>query len=172
MGLEILIFFAAYLQSSTGFRGPHHPKSSVSHHHYTPQGDIKLTQDSELLHDTAHLVEDMGTDYAGLSLDTMSEDEIEFYFFKMHDKDNNTKLDGLEILHALQHTYHTEDDYNEVDDYNLADQIPMIIKMVDRVLEEDDLDNDGYIEYVEYVLAKEKKNSSEKSTTLESLNLQ
>lgn len=35
------------------FRGPHHPRSSVSHHHYVPQGDVKLTQDSQLLHDTA-----------------------------------------------------------------------------------------------------------------------
>lgn len=93
-----------------------------------------------------------------------------FFFIRMHDKDNNTKLDGLEILHALQHTYHNDEDDNEVDDYSLEDQIPMIIKMVDRVLEEDDLDNDGYIGYIEYVLAKEKKNNTEKITTLDALN--
>ncbi|OXU23312.1 hypothetical protein TSAR_013499 [Trichomalopsis sarcophagae] len=37
------------------FRGPHHPRSSISHHHYSPQSEIKLTQDDELLHDTLSL---------------------------------------------------------------------------------------------------------------------
>lgn len=36
---------------ANGIRGPHHPKSTVSHHHYIPQNEVKLTQDSELLHD-------------------------------------------------------------------------------------------------------------------------
>jgi len=29
---------------------------------------------------------------------------------RLHDVDNNTKLDGLEILHALQHTLHENDE--------------------------------------------------------------
>jgi len=51
MGTIFLISFCFGL--ATGhFRGPHHPRSSVSHHHYTPETDaIKLTQDDELLHD-------------------------------------------------------------------------------------------------------------------------
>lgn len=30
--------------------------------------------------------------------------------FRVHDIDNNTKLDGLELLHALQHTLHGDED--------------------------------------------------------------
>ena len=33
----------------------------------------------------------------------MSEVELEFYYFKMHDYDNNNKLDGLEIVTAVTH---------------------------------------------------------------------
>lgn len=40
------------------------------------------------------------------SLEDMSDDELEFHYFKLHDFDNNTKLDGLEILNAIQHTAH------------------------------------------------------------------
>lgn len=43
---------AFFLEFALGFRGPHHPKSGISHHHYAPQKDgLKLTQDTELLHD-------------------------------------------------------------------------------------------------------------------------
>lgn len=32
-----------------------------------------------------------------------------FKIFRVHDFDNNTKLDGLEILQAIQHTVHSHD---------------------------------------------------------------
>lgn len=43
----------------------------------------------------------------------------------MHDIDNNTKLDGLEILHAIQHTFH---EYNMVDEEgrNFVEDEPQI----------------------------------------------
>jgi hypothetical protein len=48
----ILLFVIFEFDVVSSFRGPHHPKSSISHHHYAPQGKLKLTQDEELLHDT------------------------------------------------------------------------------------------------------------------------
>lgn len=33
----------------------------------------------------------------------MTEEELEFHYFKMHDYDNNNKLDGVEIGKALTH---------------------------------------------------------------------
>lgn len=33
----------------------------------------------------------------------MSEQELQFYYFKMHDSDNNNKLDGIELIHSLIH---------------------------------------------------------------------
>lgn len=39
------------------------------------------------------------------TLDTskMSEQELQFHYFKMHDADNNNKLDGCELIKSLIH---------------------------------------------------------------------
>ncbi|KAH0947178.1 hypothetical protein HN011_000192 [Eciton burchellii] len=134
------------------FRGPHHPRSGLSHHHYTPQNNIKLTQDTELLHDTTHLKEDMGSIADQLDFSEMTKQEIEFHYFQSHDIDNNTKLDGLELLHAIQHTFH--EDVEE--DMIHPEDLPWIIELIDKVLEEDDVNKDGYLEYVEYVLGRQR----------------
>lgn len=39
--------------------------------------------------------------------------------------DNNTKLDGLEMLHAIQHSFHHDDDDHEA--INETSQIPFIV---------------------------------------------
>ncbi|KAF4523337.1 hypothetical protein B566_EDAN013524 [Ephemera danica] len=94
-------------------RGPHHPRGSAPRHdHYTPQrGDAhptKLTQDTELLHDEEHIREDLGNLLTEEDTKKMSTEELEFHYFKLHDFDNNTKLDGLEILRAIQHIVHDD----------------------------------------------------------------
>ena len=33
----------------------------------------------------------------------LSEEEMQFHYFKVHDYDNNNKLDGIEIISALTH---------------------------------------------------------------------
>lgn len=33
----------------------------------------------------------------------MSEEELQFHYFKMHDNDNNNKLDGSELIKSLIH---------------------------------------------------------------------
>lgn len=33
----------------------------------------------------------------------MSEQELQFHYFKMHDNDNNNKLDGSELIKSLIH---------------------------------------------------------------------
>lgn len=33
----------------------------------------------------------------------MSEEELEFHYFKLHDYDKNNKLDGVEIVKAITH---------------------------------------------------------------------
>ncbi|XP_011877062.1 PREDICTED: multiple coagulation factor deficiency protein 2 homolog isoform X3 [Vollenhovia emeryi] len=147
-----ILFISFCLGLATGhFRGPHHPRSSVSHQHYTPQSEVKLTQDAELLHDATHLKEDMGSMADQLDFSKMTEQEIEFHYFHIHDIDNNTKLDGLEILHALQHTLHENDEEDAI-----QSDIDWIVGLIDKVLEEDDLNKDGYLEYVEYVLGRKR----------------
>ncbi|XP_076180322.1 multiple coagulation factor deficiency protein 2 homolog [Ptiloglossa arizonensis] len=149
---------------SNGFRGPHHPRSSVSHHHYSPQKNVKITQDANLLQDATHLKEDMGSMADQLDFSNMTEQEIEFHYFTVHDIDKNAKLDGLEILHAIQHTFH-EKRLADAERQSLSeearhtkykDNLQWIIDLIDKVLKEDDLDNDGYLGYVEYVLGRQR----------------
>ncbi|EZA46438.1 multiple coagulation factor deficiency protein 2 homolog [Ooceraea biroi] len=160
--MAVLLVISLCLGMVTGhFRGPHHPKSSVSHHHYKPQNDIKLTQDTELLHDTTHLKEDMGPVADELDFSKMTKQEIEFHYFQSHDIDNNTKLDGLELLHAIQHTFHEH--ANDEEDTIQSEDLPWIVELIDKVLEEDDLNKDGYLEYVEYVLGRQRDHAVQKN---------
>ncbi|XP_076652157.1 multiple coagulation factor deficiency protein 2 homolog [Halictus rubicundus] len=159
-----IILMVLYMGLSNGFRGPHHPRGAISHHHYAPQKDIKITQDANLLHDATHLKEDMGDVADQLDFSNMTEQEIEFHYFKVHDVDNNAKLDGLEILHAIQHTFHenklSEAEHKGLSDdgkqLNFEDDLPLIIDLIDKVFKEDDLDNDGYLGYIEYVLGRQR----------------
>ncbi|XP_014600744.1 PREDICTED: multiple coagulation factor deficiency protein 2 homolog [Polistes canadensis] len=160
--MVLAFFLGLCIASAVGLRGPHHPRSSVSHHHYSPQKGVKLTQDTELLHDATHLKEDMGPISSQLDFSKLSEQEVEFLYFKAHDIDNNTKLDGLEILYAIQHTFHEhnmvdEDRSMDEDEPQIQeDELPRLVGLIDRVLEEDDSNNDGYLGYDEYVLGRRK----------------
>lgn len=44
-------------------------------------------------------------EHVGVPVDTskMSEQELQFHYFKMHDADNNNKLDGCELVKSLIH---------------------------------------------------------------------
>ncbi|XP_076247149.1 multiple coagulation factor deficiency protein 2 homolog isoform X2 [Calliopsis andreniformis] len=115
-------------------------------------------------HTVKHLKEDMGSMADHLDFSNMTKEEIEFHYFKVHDVDNNDKLDGLEILNAIQHTFHeTEVSDGEhkskterIKHVTYEDDFPWIIELIDKALEEDDLDNDGYLEYTEYVLGRQR----------------
>lgn len=37
--------------------------------------------------------------------DDIKDEELAFYYFQMHDHDKNGKLDGLEILSAMNHIF-------------------------------------------------------------------
>lgn len=42
-------------------------------------------------------------DLPTLDTSNMSEQELQFHYFKMHDADNNNKLDGCELIKSLIH---------------------------------------------------------------------
>ena len=80
-------------------------------------------------------------------------------YFKKHDTDNNMKLDGLEMLKALANMEdhdHAHDDGEEGssnDKNNPEDKqsVDELIPLVDSILEEDDKDKDGYINWPEFM---------------------
>lgn len=108
-----------------------------------------------------------------LDFSKMSEEETEFHFFKAHDVDNNAKLDGLEILYAIQHTNHDngggDTERNNFSGETIESErdmyLPMIVGLVDKVLEEDDLDNDGYLGYIEFALGRKKDHATQAERT-------
>ncbi|CAH0769010.1 unnamed protein product [Bemisia tabaci] len=165
-----------FFSESAEFRGPHHP-----HRHYIPQKDgVKLTQDKNLLHDAEHIQEDLGDWVTKGSARKLTPEELEFHYFIVHDFDNNTKLDGLEILKAISHTLdHGEEESDRggrhhADDSHTATEEPLtdeekrltehyqgvLVELIDQVLLEDDTDKDGFLSYPEFVIGRqrEKKN--------------
>ncbi|XP_054169214.1 multiple coagulation factor deficiency protein 2 homolog [Oppia nitens] len=119
-----------------------------------------------------------------------SEKELDFYYFQMHDFDNNLVLDGLEILTAMNHVIDTDylraktetqktstiapkDDMTDDEDvdpmeyYHIRERYRNQIrwnqkfdedsKVIDHLLKEYDKDNDGFISYTEYIIARREK---------------
>ena len=87
----------------------------------------------------------------------MSDEELHFYYFTLHDYDQNKKLDGLEILYAIN------DHPNGTDEYPAHHTEEEGAEMVDKVLRRMDQNSDGYIDYPEYTKALEPHHVHENS---------
>lgn len=56
-----------------------------------------------------HIAEDLtGMHVKHKDVSEMSDEEKSFYYFKIHDTDNNNNLDGLEMIKAALHRHHGE----------------------------------------------------------------
>ncbi|XP_052750311.1 multiple coagulation factor deficiency protein 2 homolog [Galleria mellonella] len=141
-------------------RGPHHPHGQTpvdhKHHHYKPTGSESLTADSQLLHDVKHIEEDSSNILTPEALARMTPEELEFHYFSAHDFDRNSKLDGLELLKAVYHTIEHETPDADADSSiePEANDLDAYIALVDRTLESDDTDGDGFVSYAEYRAAR------------------
>lgn len=106
-------------------------------------------------HEAEHMKEHMD-----VPIDTtnMSEQELQFHYFKMHDTDNNDKLDGCELVKSLIH-WHDQSNH----DHKSGQPVPEakifkddeLINMIDPILEADDRNKDGFIDYPEFVAAQQ-----------------
>ncbi|RXG59746.1 Multiple coagulation factor deficiency protein 2-like protein [Armadillidium vulgare] len=100
-------------------------------------------------------------DHLEVPLDTsgMSEEELQFHYFKMHDADNNNRLDGQELIKSL---FHWHDSSNHDAKNGQAPPQPKIFtddeltNMIDPIMDQDDRNRDGYIDYPEFVHAQSK----------------
>ncbi|XP_067901804.1 multiple coagulation factor deficiency protein 2 homolog [Heterodontus francisci] len=93
-----------------------------------------------------HLQEELKHHLGELDLDEMSVEELEFYYFTLHDFDKNMLLDGLEIMTALGESLE-----EALASFATKDVMTLLIEMTDEVLEKDDVDSDGYLSYYEYM---------------------
>uniref|UniRef100_A0A131Z411 Kazal/vWf domain containing protein n=1 Tax=Rhipicephalus appendiculatus TaxID=34631 RepID=A0A131Z411_RHIAP len=98
---------------------------------------------TDVIRDVEHIKEDLATLVDMQSSGEMTDEEITFYFFRMHDFDDNTMLDGIEFLSAMQHTI----------DHGFAPGVGQkslddMIQLVDGAFALD-TNNDGFISYPE-----------------------
>lgn len=184
--LVVVVLAASGVDAHGG--GHHNPRSQQQqqqkqqdHHHHRQQqtssvevGGGQGFHDSKVVRDTEHINEHL-QGKAAINISEMSLEELEFHYFKMHDFDNNTKLDGLEILKALTHLL----PYEDVDEEDKAPvethgktpdevkrdkqekELLYYTEIVDNVLKDDDIDDDGYLTYPEYILARRREEARE-----------
>lgn len=61
-----------------------------------------------------HMQEDLtGIHVHHKEVSEMNDDEKSFYYFKVHDSDNNNNLDGLEMIKAAIHRHAEDVDFRE-----------------------------------------------------------
>lgn len=109
---------------------------STGHHTLHRKSDV---QDKDHLKDH----------FQGVDLDSLSEEELRFYYFTSHDVEGNGKLDGCELVQALLH-FHAEANSScssEAKHFSDAE----LSLLVDHVLHTDDSNFDGFIDYSEFV---------------------
>nr|BAN20430.1 hypothetical protein [Riptortus pedestris] len=118
----------------------HIPQPQHGHHHDGPPQVLNV---ANIAQEKQHIQE-----HLSVPIDTskMTEQELQFHYFKMHDADNNNKLDGCELIKSLIHWHETDSPIIQTDD--------QLEKLVDEVLADIDSNNDGYITYPEYLSIK------------------
>ncbi|XP_058057926.1 putative uncharacterized protein DDB_G0294196 isoform X2 [Anopheles bellator] len=122
---------------------------------HADQGPQQVLHTGNLQQEKQHIAEHMD-----VPIDTskMSEQELQFHYFKMHDSDNNNKLDGCELIKSLIHWHDNKEDHPDSHEEGSAssndDAQPYndetLQSLVDPILEMMDKDQDGYITYTEY----------------------
>ncbi|EDV22216.1 uncharacterized protein TRIADDRAFT_59229 [Trichoplax adhaerens] len=104
---------------------------------------ISPLRDTKHIKDRKHIEEHL-KEQVNVKEEKLDDENMVMHYFKLHDTDNNGKLDGLEIFKAMSdYTNHNDEKF---DDAKFAEWI-------DRALEDDDRNGDGYIDYAEYMLA-------------------
>ncbi|XP_074652968.1 multiple coagulation factor deficiency protein 2 homolog isoform X1 [Tubulanus polymorphus] len=85
----------------------------------------------------------------------MTNEELEFHYFKLHDYDNDNKLDGLEIVKAITH-YNADRSSSSENQDTKSYTDNELSELVDSVLQEEDKNDDGFIDYPEFKAAQKK----------------
>ncbi|CAF0813782.1 unnamed protein product [Rotaria sp. Silwood1] len=109
----------------------------------------------DYVHDVEHIRHDL-EGQINKPKEEMTPEQQNFYYFKLHDSNNDNRLDGLEIVAAFDHAHQEENANNNNDTTGQTpphhERLPddELIRIVDDILKEEDLDRDGYINYEEF----------------------
>ncbi|RWS25051.1 multiple coagulation factor deficiency protein 2-like isoform X2 [Leptotrombidium deliense] len=117
-----------------------------------------------------HALHDIHDHYGSALFSVLTANELQFQLFDSHDYDKNGKLDGLELLAAMHHS-----DHNNSKAHHSSHHQPVVktlqsdVAMIDSVMQLDDVDNDGYLDYAEFVSAADR---NPKSKVIKSINVE
>ncbi|CAG0916145.1 unnamed protein product [Notodromas monacha] len=122
----------------------------IEHHMDVPKDPSEMTEQASILAPLSSLLMTFCYDRC----------ELQQYYFKIHDSDRNRKLDGIELIQSLIHRHAPENKEplkNKSENYFEQGVFPdkALAKAVDRVLRQHDKNNDGYIDYPEFIRAQE-----------------
>ncbi|XP_071833881.1 multiple coagulation factor deficiency protein 2 homolog isoform X2 [Apostichopus japonicus] len=116
--------------------------------------------DPSVVRNQDHIKQHMDTDE---DLSNLSSEELEFRLFKLHDFDNNTKLDGLEIFSAIAHAIPWEPEPEELKaktKLEIEEEHTLYYtEIVDEILHTDDFNRDGYLSYTEYTISRRREDT-------------
>lgn len=103
--------------------------------------------------------------------ESVDDNQLLMQYFRKHDMDGNNMLDGIELLKALtkmndedhDHDHEEENDgegseaaeAEKKDDGSPKFSIDEVVPIIDSILEQDDLDKDGYITWPEFLARQE-----------------
>ncbi|CAH1791970.1 unnamed protein product [Owenia fusiformis] len=148
------IFLSQPLPAQANMDQAEQQQGNAGHGHQGDEhgGNLKF-HDKNHIRDKEHIKEHLDG-VSGKDTADMSEDELQFHYFKLHDYDNNNKLDGLELINAMTH-YHKGDEPHVHDDHpRMPDD--QLITLVESVLQQDDFNNDGYVDYTEFMMVQQR----------------
>ena len=115
---------------------------------------VPIKDKQELSKEAEHIKEHM----EHVDTSKMTEQELQFHYFKMHDTDGNNKLDGLELVKSLIH-WHDEANHDPKSGQPKPEQKIFqdeeLQNMIDPILDSDDKNKDGFIAYPEFIAAQQ-----------------
>ncbi|CAF1073717.1 unnamed protein product [Adineta steineri] len=114
------------------------------------------------VHDINHMKHDL-QGQINKPVEQMSQEEQNFYYFKLHDINNDNRLDGLEVIASFDHEHEEENlqnatvdgHHNNTKNERIGDE--ELTNLIDDILKEEDLDRDGFISYEEFKVALERE---------------
>uniref|UniRef100_A0A182PSR7 EF-hand domain-containing protein n=1 Tax=Anopheles epiroticus TaxID=199890 RepID=A0A182PSR7_9DIPT len=136
-------------QQQQQFQQPQQQQPQHQQHH-GEHGQQQVLHTGNLQQEKQHIAEHME-----VPIDTskMSEQELQFHYFKMHDSDNNNKLDGCELIKSLIH-WHEQGKAQENSGHPQHEEKIFsndeLSALIDPILNSDDHNQDGFIDYPEF----------------------
>lgn len=137
-------------QQQQQVQGHHQGQPQQQQHRGQPQ---QVLNTNNIQHEKQHIAEHMD-----VPIDTskMSEQELQFHYFKMHDSDNNNKLDGCELIKSLIHWHEESKNQDQPTHQDKIFSNDELSALIDPILTSDDHNRDGFIDYPEFVRAQHK----------------